>query len=46
MNGNGTSQTKLKVVLIGDAAVGKTSLSVRFTEDKFGDNYRYTIGGS
>ncbi|XP_076089325.1 uncharacterized protein LOC143059672 [Mytilus galloprovincialis] len=46
MNGNGTSQLKLKVVLVGDAAVGKTSLSVRFTEDKFGDNYRYTIGGS
>lgn len=46
MNQNGTTHVKLKVVVIGDAAVGKTSLSLRFTENKFGDSYILTVGGS
>ena len=46
MNQNGTTHAKLKVVVIGDAAVGKTSLALRFTKNKFGDTYVSTIGGS
>jgi GTPase SAR1 family protein len=39
MNQNGTTHAKLKVVVIGDAAVGKTSLALRFTKNKIGDTY-------
>ena len=46
MNQNGTTQVKLKVVVIGDVAVGKTSLAIRFTENKFGDSYVSTVGGN
>ena len=35
---------KFKVLLIGDAAVGKTSIIVRFATDSFGANYIMTIG--
>ena len=35
---------KLKVCLLGDAAVGKTSLIRRFAEDIFTDDYLLTIG--
>jgi len=35
---------KLKVGLIGDAGVGKTSLIRRFVLDQFDDRYRETIG--
>ena len=35
---------KVKVVLLGDAAVGKTSLVRRFVLDQFGDEYLATIG--
>ena len=45
MNQNGTTHVKLKVVVVGDAAVGKTSLALRFTENKFGDTYVLTVGG-
>lgn len=34
----------LKIIVVGDAAVGKTALSVRFTEGKFKDDYKMTIG--
>ena len=30
---------KFKLILIGDAGVGKTSLLLRFMEDKFSDEY-------
>src|SRR5712691_11954240 len=33
-----------KIVLVGDAAVGKTSLVRRFVIDKFDDRYIVTIG--
>ena len=35
---------KFKLILIGDAGVGKTSLLLRFMEDKFSDEYWVTIG--
>lgn len=33
-----------KIILLGDGAVGKTSIATRFTEDKFSQNYKQTIG--
>jgi len=35
-----------KIVIIGDAAVGKTSLINRFIEDKFSEDYRATLGAN
>src|SRR3990170_686092 len=35
---------KRKVLLLGDASVGKTSLIRRFVVDKFSDDYITTIG--
>ncbi|MBD3194563.1 MAG: GTP-binding protein [Candidatus Lokiarchaeota archaeon] len=35
---------KFKILLLGDPAVGKTSLLVRFIEDKFDEKYIATIG--
>jgi len=37
---------KIKVSLIGDHQVGKTSLVGRFVDDKFSDKYKTTIGVS
>jgi len=34
------------MVALGDGAVGKTSCIMRFTEDKFGEKYKATIGTS
>ena len=34
----------LKVLLIGDAGVGKSSLLLRYTEDKFDEALGSTIG--
>ncbi|MGY5860478.1 MAG: GTP-binding protein [Candidatus Thorarchaeota archaeon] len=36
----------LKMVALGDGAVGKTSTIMRFTENKFGEKYKATIGTS
>lgn len=35
---------QFKIILLGDGAVGKTSIATRFTEDKFSQNYKQTIG--
>jgi Ras-related protein Rab-2A len=34
----------LKCIIVGDGGVGKTALSVRYTEGKFRDDYKMTIG--
>ncbi len=34
----------LKMVALGDGAVGKTSCIMRYTEDSFGEKYKATIG--
>jgi GTPase SAR1 family protein len=34
-----------KLVLLGDSAVGKSSLVLRFVQDKFSDFHNVTIGG-
>ncbi len=33
-----------KIILLGDGAVGKTSIANRFAEDKFSQNYKQTVG--
>jgi len=46
-NSNGSSEPiilKFKICLLGDGAVGKTSLIRRFVEDAFRDDYLLTIG--
>ena len=35
---------QFKIILLGDGAVGKTSIATRFSEDKFSQNYKQTIG--
>ena len=37
-------QLQFKVILLGDGAVGKTSIAMRFTEDYFARTYKQTIG--
>ena len=39
-----TPDRQLKIVLIGDGASGKTSLSTRFSQQNFGKQYKQTIG--
>ena len=34
----------LKLVIVGNSSVGKSSLLLRFTDDEFHDNYLTTIG--
>ena len=36
---------KGKMVIVGDIAVGKTSLASRFVEDKFPKNHIARVGG-
>jgi GTPase SAR1 family protein len=33
-----------QIILLGDGAVGKTSIANRFTEDKFAQSYKQTVG--
>lgn len=37
------TETSVKCVLVGDCAVGKTALLVRFTSETFPDSYRPTV---
>ena len=38
------SRMKIKVCLVGEGAVGKTSLIRRFVQDEFDDRYITTLG--
>lgn len=40
---NGVAEMSLKCVLVGDTAVGKTALLVRFTSETFPDTYKPTV---
>src|SRR5256885_17146173 len=40
----GQKHLKAKVCLVGDVAVGKTSLIKRFVQDQFDDRYISTLG--
>ena len=33
-----------KIILLGDGAVGKTSIATRFAEDQFNQKYKQTVG--
>ncbi len=35
---------EFKVVVVGDEKVGKTSLIIRYTENRFSESYKQTIG--
>ena len=37
-------QLVFKLLLIGDSGVGKSSILIRFTDDKFEDEHLVTIG--
>jgi hypothetical protein len=41
----GARQQQFRIVLLGEAAVGKTSFVLRFVEGKFFDRLESTIGG-
>ena len=38
------NEVKIKVLLLGDGAVGKTSLAVRYTHEKFSSSYKPSLG--
>jgi GTPase SAR1 family protein len=38
------NEVKKKIILLGDGAVGKTSLVRKFVVDKFNDKYLHTVG--
>jgi GTPase SAR1 family protein len=38
------SKVSLKIIVVGDRAVGKTSLIVRFVKGTFDKNYKVTVG--
>lgn len=40
---NGLEEMSVKCVLVGDSAVGKTALLVRFTSETFPDTYKPTV---
>jgi len=37
-------KVQFKVILLGDGAVGKTSIAMRFAEDQFSQTYKQTVG--
>ncbi|ETW08773.1 hypothetical protein H310_01291 [Aphanomyces invadans] len=41
---NELEQLQFKVIILGDGAVGKTSIAMRHTEDSFSNVYKQTIG--
>lgn len=41
--GGGGSSLKVKVVLLGEGCVGKTSIVLRYVENKFNDKHVQTL---
>lgn len=39
------NNSEVKIVFLGDAGVGKSSIAQRYCYNKFSDNYEVTIGG-
>ncbi|MGY5874649.1 MAG: GTP-binding protein [Candidatus Thorarchaeota archaeon] len=39
-----TAEYRFKIAMLGDGAVGKTALTLRFTQDYFESDYKRTIG--
>lgn len=35
---------QFKLILLGDGAVGKTSIAMRFSQDSFAQQYKQTVG--
>lgn len=43
-SGGGRNNVVVKVGMVGDAQVGKTSLMVKYVEGKFDEDYIHTLG--
>ena len=43
-DGEDVKTLQYKVILLGDGAVGKTSIAMRFSDDQFSQNYKQTVG--
>lgn len=43
-DGSDVEHVQYKVIILGDGAVGKTSIAMRHTNDHFSDVYKQTIG--
>ncbi|MFW9817832.1 MAG: Rab family GTPase, partial [Candidatus Thorarchaeota archaeon] len=46
MNDATTRAPIFKTVIVGEGGVGKTSITLRYTEDRFDDNMMLTIGAN
>ena len=44
--GRSGGQIEAKIILLGDSAVGKSSIALRFCQDKFDEVHDVTIGGA
>ena len=44
--GRGGGQIEAKIILLGDSAVGKSSIALRFCQDRFDEVDDVTIGGA
>ena len=44
MSSSSRKKTLLKVIILGDSGVGKTSLMQQFVNSKFSHQYKATIG--
>ena len=42
----GGGQIEAKIILLGDSAVGKSSIALRFCQDRFDEVHDVTIGGA
>lgn len=43
-NSNSSYDAKVKILMLGESGVGKSSVLLRFTDDKFNNNFVTTLG--